>query len=114
MSDPWRSAQFALAEPQFQLAAVVVDAAALAQHAADPLLADTLARPLAHADLVPLTSLRVLASPSPTQPDDPRVKPAVIAFGPAGQLPVRAVAAGLQACAVDNSNWPRNAGLTQV
>jgi G3E family GTPase len=56
VSDPWRIAQYALAEPRLQLHGVVllVDAAALASHLADPLLADTLQRPLAHADLVVL------------------------------------------------------------
>ncbi|MES2716576.1 MAG: CobW family GTP-binding protein [Pseudomonadota bacterium] len=54
VSDPWRIAQYALAEPRLQLQSVLllVDAAALAGHLADPLLADSLARPLAHADLV--------------------------------------------------------------
>jgi G3E family GTPase len=54
VSDPWRIAQHALAEPRLQLQAVLllVDAAALAGHRADPLLADSLSRPLAHADLV--------------------------------------------------------------
>ncbi len=56
VSDPWRIAQYALAEPRLQLQAVLllVDAAALAGHLADPLLTDTLTRPLAHADLVVL------------------------------------------------------------
>ena len=56
VADPWRIAQYALAEPRLQLHGVVVlvDAAALAQHLADPLLANTLQRPLAHADLVVL------------------------------------------------------------
>ncbi|MBL8349111.1 MAG: type II toxin-antitoxin system VapB family antitoxin [Burkholderiaceae bacterium] len=56
VSDPWRIAQYALAEPRLQLQAVIllVDAAALAGHLADPLLADTLQRPLTHADLVVL------------------------------------------------------------
>lgn len=54
VSDPWRIAQYALAEPRLQLQAVLVlvDAAALAGHLADPLLSDSLQRPLAHADLV--------------------------------------------------------------
>lgn len=54
VSDPWRIAQYALAEPRLQLHGVylLVDAAALDRHLADPLLADTLQRPLAHADLV--------------------------------------------------------------
>ena len=53
VSDPWRIAQYALAEPRLQLHAVIVlvDVAALAGHRADALLADTLQRPLAHADL---------------------------------------------------------------
>ena len=56
VSDPWRIAQYALAEPRLQLQAVLVlvDTAALAGHLADPLLADSLQRPLAHADLVVL------------------------------------------------------------
>ncbi len=56
VSDPWRIAQHALAEPRLRLQAVLllVDAAALASHLADPLLTDTLTRPLAHADLVVL------------------------------------------------------------
>ena len=56
VSDPWRLAQHALAEPRLQLQAVLVlvDAAALAGHLADPLLTDSLTRPLAHADLVVL------------------------------------------------------------
>ena len=56
VSDPWRIAQYALAEPRLQLHGVylLVDVAALAGHLADPLLADTLQRPLAHADLVVL------------------------------------------------------------
>ncbi len=54
VSDPWRIAQYALAEPRLALHSliVLVDTAALAAHLADPLLADTLVRPLAHADLV--------------------------------------------------------------
>lgn len=56
VSDPWRIAQYALADPRLHLQAVLllVDAAALAGHLADPLLTDTLTRPLAHADLVVL------------------------------------------------------------
>ncbi len=57
VSDPWRIAQYALAEPRLQLQAVLllVNAAALAGHLTDPLLNDSLQRPLAHADLVLLT-----------------------------------------------------------
>ena len=56
VSDPWRIAQYALAEPRLALhgVLVLVDAAGLAANLADPLLADTLQRPLAHADLVVL------------------------------------------------------------
>ena len=56
VSDPWRIAQFALAEPRLALHGVIVlvDAAGLGANVADPLLADTLQRPLAHADLVVL------------------------------------------------------------
>ncbi|MFM2058973.1 MAG: hypothetical protein RLY71_3358 [Pseudomonadota bacterium] len=54
VADPWRIAQYAIAHPQLHLHAVivVVDAAALPAHSADPLLADTLERGVAHADLV--------------------------------------------------------------
>lgn len=56
VADPWRVAQYGLAEPALVLEAVVVlvDAAALAAHRADPLLTETLDRPLAHADLIVL------------------------------------------------------------
>jgi len=56
VSDPWRIAQYALADPGLQLAGVIVlvDAAAVAGQLADPLLTDSLTRPLAHADLVVL------------------------------------------------------------
>lgn len=54
VGDPWRIAQYALAEPRLHLAGVLVllDAAAVLAQAADPLLADSLARPLPQADLV--------------------------------------------------------------
>lgn len=54
VSDPWRIAQIALAEPTLALGGVVVvvDASAVLAHAADPLLADTLARQLDAADLL--------------------------------------------------------------
>ena len=54
VSDPWRIAQVALVDRQLALAGVImlVDAAGLPAHLADPLLADSLTRPLAHADLV--------------------------------------------------------------
>jgi G3E family GTPase len=54
VADPWRVAQYALADRRLVLECVVVlaDAASLAAHEADPRLTDTLRRPLAHADLV--------------------------------------------------------------
>lgn len=54
VSDPWRIAQVALVDRALSLAGVLllVDSAALASQLADPLLTDTLTRPLAHADLV--------------------------------------------------------------
>lgn len=54
VGDPGRIGQYALAEPRLHLAGVLVlvDAAALQAQAADPLLADSLARPLPEADLV--------------------------------------------------------------
>jgi G3E family GTPase len=54
VSDPWRIAQVGLADPALSLQAVLVlvDAAAVLAQAADPLLADSLARQLQAADLV--------------------------------------------------------------
>ncbi|WP_395695185.1 CobW family GTP-binding protein [Piscinibacter sp.] len=56
VSDPWRIAQLALADPALELGGVVVlvDAAAAPTQSKDPRLADTLARQLAAADLVVL------------------------------------------------------------
>jgi len=56
VSDPWRIAQLGRADPALALDGVVVlvDAGAVLAQAADPLLADTLARQLARADLVVL------------------------------------------------------------
>lgn len=56
VSDPWRVAQMGRADPGLRLdgVIVVVDASAALAHAADPLLADTLARQLQSADLVVL------------------------------------------------------------
>jgi G3E family GTPase len=64
VSDPWRIAQYALADPRLSLQSVIVlvDAAALASQAADPLLADTLARQLVHADLVLLNKADLVAA----------------------------------------------------
>ncbi|MDP1647622.1 MAG: GTP-binding protein [Rubrivivax sp.] len=59
VADPWRVAQYALADPALELAAVIVlaDASTLLAQAADPLLTDTLVRPLRHADLVLLNKV---------------------------------------------------------
>jgi G3E family GTPase len=56
VSDPWRIAQYGLADPRLSLNGVIVliDTDALAEHLADPLLTGTLTQPLAHADLVVL------------------------------------------------------------
>ena len=75
VSDPWRIAQYALADPRLSLQVVIVlvDAAAVAHQAADPLLADTLARQLGHADLVVLNKvdLATAAEPAPSGPAPP-------------------------------------------
>ena len=70
VSDPWRIAQYALADPRLSLQAVIVlvDAAALAHQAADPLLTDTLARQLAHADLVVLNKVDLAADDGAATP----------------------------------------------
>lgn len=62
VSDPWRIAQYALADPRLALQAVIVlvDLAALMDQAADPLLTDTLVRQLQHADLVVLNKADLL------------------------------------------------------
>ena len=54
ISDPWRIAQVALADPglSFDGVIVLVDASACLAHAADPLLADSLQRQLKAADLI--------------------------------------------------------------
>lgn len=56
VSDPWRIAQLGHADPALMLDGVVVlvDASAVLAQAADPLLADTLARQVAKADLLVL------------------------------------------------------------
>ena len=56
VSDPWRIAQLGHADPALVLDGVVVlvDASAVLAQAADPLLADTLARQVAKADLLVL------------------------------------------------------------
>ena len=62
VADPWRIAQYALADARLSLdgVLVVVDAAEVLAQAADPLLADTLERGLAHADLVLLNKVDLL------------------------------------------------------
>lgn len=54
VSDPWRIAQVGLADPALSLESVLVlvDATMVQSQAADPLLADTVARQLAAADLL--------------------------------------------------------------
>jgi G3E family GTPase len=54
VSDPWRVAQIASADPGLALGGVIVlvDASAAAMQASDPLLADTLQRQLEAADLI--------------------------------------------------------------
>lgn len=69
VSDPWRIAQIALAEPQLSLAGVVVlvDASVAAQQSRDPLLADTLVRQLKSADLVVLNKTELAGDDSATR-----------------------------------------------
>ena len=59
VSDPWRIAQIGLAEPGLLMDGVIVllDAHALADNLANPLLRDSIERPLAHADLVVLNKV---------------------------------------------------------
>jgi G3E family GTPase len=54
VSDPWRIAQIGLVDPELSLGGVLVlvDALAVLEHAADPLLSDSLSRQLERADLV--------------------------------------------------------------
>jgi G3E family GTPase len=56
VSDPWRVAQFALADSRLRLDGVIVllDTACALEQARDPLLKESIERPLAHADLVVL------------------------------------------------------------
>ncbi|MBL8330781.1 MAG: GTP-binding protein [Rubrivivax sp.] len=59
VADPWRIAQFALAEPRLSLAAVLVlvDAAGWPALHADERLRESLEQPLAHADLLLLNQM---------------------------------------------------------
>lgn len=68
VSDPWRVAQLGLADPALALDGVIVlvDAAAALGHAGDPLLAQTLERQLAAADLL-VVNKADLASPAQRQ-----------------------------------------------
>ncbi len=62
VSDPWRVAQIGMAASEIALdgVVVVVDAATVLDHAADPMLSDTLSRPLAHAELVVINKTDVV------------------------------------------------------
>ena len=64
VSDPARIAQVGLADPMLQLegVAVLVDAAAIREAAADPLLADTVARQLRAADLLVLNKTDLVSA----------------------------------------------------
>ncbi|MEO8936035.1 MAG: GTP-binding protein, partial [Burkholderiaceae bacterium] len=59
VSDPWRIAQVALADPALGLDGVIVlvDASACLAHAADPLLADSLRRQIKAADMVVINKI---------------------------------------------------------
>lgn len=64
VSDPWRIAQVSLVDPGLALEAVIVliDASAALDHAADPLLADTMARQLRAADLIVVNKTDLLSA----------------------------------------------------
>ncbi len=64
VGDPWRIAQYAIADPQLRLdgVIVVVDAHAVLSQAADPLLADSVERPLKRADVVLLNKADLVDS----------------------------------------------------
>lgn len=66
VSDPWRIAQIALAEPSLSLGGVVVvvDASALPQQAQDPLLSDTLERQIDAADLLLVNKVDLVEAPA--------------------------------------------------
>ena len=66
VSDPWRIAQIARAEPQLGLEGifVVADAGTIVAHGRDPLLADTIARQLRAADLVLLNKIDLVDAPA--------------------------------------------------
>ncbi|MEO8526163.1 MAG: GTP-binding protein [Caldimonas sp.] len=66
VSDPWRIAQIARADPTLVLEGVfvVVDASAIVAQSADPLLADTITRQLRAADLVLLNKVDLVDPPT--------------------------------------------------
>ncbi len=103
VSDPWRIAQIGMAAPELSLEGVIVlvDASAVAQQSADPLLADTLVRQLKSADLVvvnkaDLASAEALAAArawvGATAPGTPCIE--TTEFGGAAGAAVGAVARG--------------------
>lgn len=113
VSDPWRIAQVALADPALSLDGVIVlvDASACLAHAADPLLADSLQRQIKAADLLVINKTDLiddsglrrvqawLASITDTTPrfetqqgEVPMVmlnSTALVADGPSGHAPYR-------------------------
>jgi G3E family GTPase len=66
VSDPWRVAQIARADPTLRLEGifVVVDASAIVMQSADPLLSDTIERQLRAADLVLLNKVDLVDAPA--------------------------------------------------
>ena len=65
ISDPWKIAQIARADPTLEPEAIVVlvDASAVVGQAADPLLRDSLERQLARADVVALNKVDLVDAP---------------------------------------------------
>lgn len=112
VSDPWRIAQYALADPRLRLDGVLllVDTAAVAAQAQDPLLADTLARPLAHADLV-LLNKADLATPAELA----AAHAWLAAHAPAGLSVLETVQADLPASLLGATLYqPKGAGWAQA
>ena len=99
VSDPWPIAQIALADKRLSLhgVLVVVDAAAVRTHAADPLLNDSLLRQLRAADLLVLNKTDLCSADEiqacATWLHD-TVGPVPCLHSQYGQLPVLAVQAG--------------------
>ena len=111
VSDPWRIAQVGLADPGLTLDGVIVlvDAAAVLEQAADPLLADSLRRQLKAADLIVVNKVdlvdgarlgRVRDWVAAVAPDTPTfeatqaVVPLALVTSAAMPAPLRAAAAG--------------------